>query len=490
LSIVWQQSEPHPAILVLPPAAVSLDEAHAAIEQWEFYSGKTLDSSQRLVVEVMMATTEAGRWAARSTGREMSRQNGKGDEIEVVELWGLTQRAEAIMHTAHQLTTVAGAHERMTGLLGHRDFRPKVGKILNGIGQQKIEMVNGGVIAYATRTNGGGRGLDDISRLVIDEAQHAQPEQLASSTPILLANPNPQMNSAGTAGILKVSKWWWSVRKRALGETPGDFGYVGHTAEVVTLDADGFAVQQPVDVEDRKLWFFANPALGAGRGEVEFYEEQLSTLGAELFAREHLGVWDADPAAASNKSDLPIDPDRWQSLARVNVDYEMSTVSLACVVAYDRSWTSIVAVGTSSDGFEQAKVVAMQPGTAWAPARAVELSTELGGVSVAMVKDEPLADAVALLGGTVVQTSGADQARSSQKLIDACSGDAPTFRHRGEPALTKALEVAVTKPYGDGNTDFSSRLSPGDISPLKALTLAFGRLGAAAETPDPANNVW
>ena len=378
----------------------------------------------------------------------------------------------------------------MTGLLGHRDFRPKVGKILNGIGQQKIEMVNGGVIAYATRTNGGGRGLDDISRLVIDEAQHAQPEQLASSTPILLANPNPQMNSAGTAGILKVSKWWWSVRKRALGETPGDFGYVGHTAEVVTLDADGFAVQQPVDVEDRKLWFFANPALGAGRGEVEFYEEQLATLGPELFAREHLGVWDADPAAASNKSDLPIDPDRWQSLARVNVDYDMSTVSLACVVAYDRSWTSIVAVGTSSDGFEQAKVVAMQPGTAWAPVRAVELSTELGGVSVAMVKDEPLADAVALLGGTVVQTSGADQARSSQKLIDACSGDAPTFRHRGEPALTKALEVAVTKPYGDGNTDFSSRLSPGDISPLKALTLAFGRLGAAAETPDPANNVW
>jgi hypothetical protein len=107
-----------------------------------------------------------------------------------------------------------------------------------------------------------------------------------------------------------------------------------------------------------------------------------------------------------------------------------------------------------------------------------------------MVKDEPLADTVALLGGTVVQMSGADQARSSQKLIDACSGDAPTFRHRGEPALTKALEVAVTKPYGDGNTDFSSRLSPGDISPLKALTLAYGRLGATAETPDPANNVW
>ena len=185
--------------------------------------------------------------------------------------------------------------------------------------------------------------------------------------------------------------------------------------------------------------------------------------------------WNQDQARDTDAG--PIDLDRWASLARVNVEYDRDTVSLACAVAYDRSWTSIVAVGTSPDGFAQAKVVAMQPGTTWAPPRLVELSKELGGVSVAMVKDEPLSDDLEALGVTVASIGGADQARSSQKLIDACSGDAPTLRHRGEPALAKALEIAVTKPYGDGNTDFSSRLSPGDISPLKALTLAFGRLG-------------
>lgn len=98
LSISWQlDAEPRPAILVLPPGAASLDEAEAAIELWEHYRRRKLDPTQRLAVHVMMAQDSAGMWAARTTGREMPRQNGKGDEIEVVELWGLVQRAEAIL---------------------------------------------------------------------------------------------------------------------------------------------------------------------------------------------------------------------------------------------------------------------------------------------------------------------------------------------------------------------------------------------------------
>src|SRR5690606_21342566 len=107
-----------PAILVLPPAAASLDEAHAAIELWEHYSGKTLDPSQRLVVEVLMATRDDGRWAARTAGREMARQNGKGDEIEVVELWGLVQRGERIGHTIHDAVLLATeTQDRMLRIL-------------------------------------------------------------------------------------------------------------------------------------------------------------------------------------------------------------------------------------------------------------------------------------------------------------------------------------------------------------------------------------
>src|SRR5690606_39551617 len=120
----WQ-SDAGEALLVLPPAAASLDEAHAAIELWEHYSGKTLDPAQRLAVQVMMAETADGKWAAATTGREMPRQNGKGDEIEVVELWGLVQRAEAILHTVHDAVLLASqAQQRMLAVLeGHADLR-------------------------------------------------------------------------------------------------------------------------------------------------------------------------------------------------------------------------------------------------------------------------------------------------------------------------------------------------------------------------------
>ncbi|MCP5157744.1 MAG: hypothetical protein H6983_26465 [Ectothiorhodospiraceae bacterium] len=64
-----------------------------------------------------------------------------------------------------------------------------------------IEMRNGGTIWYRTRTGGGGRGVDDIDRLVVDEAQHATDEQLAAVSPTLLANPNSQLNALGTAGL-------------------------------------------------------------------------------------------------------------------------------------------------------------------------------------------------------------------------------------------------------------------------------------------------
>jgi len=115
---------PKPALLVRPRAAVSLDEAHLAIEQWEHYSRKRLDNAQRVAVELTMAEDAAGRWAARTTARAEPRQNGKGDEVEVVEAWGLTQRGEAIVHTAHEIPTAKSAHERLVAHLeGHRDLR-------------------------------------------------------------------------------------------------------------------------------------------------------------------------------------------------------------------------------------------------------------------------------------------------------------------------------------------------------------------------------
>jgi hypothetical protein len=478
LSISWQRDViPKPAILVLPPAVDSLDEAHAAIELWEFYSRKTLDSTQRLTVEVMMAES-GGRWAARTTGREMPRQNGKGDEIEVVELWGIVQRGEAILHTAHELSTVSAAHGRMVALLeGHADLRRLVRKVLNGIGQQLIELSNPktglvGVIAYRTRTNGGGRGLDDISRLIIDEAQHAKPEQLASSTPILLANPNPQTNFAGTGAIDGVSDWWWGLRKRALGPDPGRFGYVGHTAEMVRI-VDGEVVQEPVDAEDRAGWFGSNPVLHTGRGEVEFFEEQLRTLGPLLFAREHLGVWDPETGQALSSA-LP----EWQSLAD-ELSLIVSHRSWALAVSPDRRWASIGVAGRTAAGLLHVEWMEHRGGTDWIVDRVVAGWTAKR-IPIRVQKSAPEGAFIAPLrerGVEVVEVSPSEAAQAAGQLIDAVSSRA--LVHLGQPSLGVAVRGAVLRVSSDGASAWSQRSSSVEITPLVAVTNAAGGVPAA-----------
>ena len=458
----WQSGgDAPPALLVLPPGAVSLDEAHAAIEQWEHYSRKRLDPPQRLTVEVMMAEGADGRWAARTTGREMPRQNGKGDELEVVEFWGLTQRGEAILHTAHELNTVSSAHQRMVGLLSHKDFRGKrQPRILNGLGQQLIELGDG-VIAYRTRTSGGGRGLDDISRLIVDEAQHAHPEQLASASPTLLANPNPQMNFAGTGGIGGVSDWWWQQRLRALAVDPGDFGYVGHTAERVHLDAEGRVVQDPVDPLDRGLWRAPNPALIFGRTDLAFLEEQLRILGPALFAREHLGVWDPPPVVGGGV--IPLDS--WENAANPGRN-RGDQVAYGVDVSPDLRSASI--------GVSDGHVVLLaehHQGAGWLPSRLAALVAEKpGGVWL-----DPKGPAGALL----VDLSEAGVTWhdvTPQEHAQACGGflgavmDGRVF-HSSQPDLDAAVKGASRRSYGDAWA-WNRTTSKVDISPLVAVTIA------------------
>lgn len=464
--ISWQPVEA--PLLVTPPDAASLDEAHAAIELWEHYSRKRLDPSQRLVVEVLMAQDAAGRWAASTTGREMVRQNGKGDEIEVVEVWGLVQRAEAILHTVHDAVLLASqTQQRMLNVLeGHADLRRLVKRKWQGTGQQMVEMRNGGQIWYRTRTNGGGRGVDDVDRLVIDEAQHATAEHLAALSPTLLANANPQLNAMGSAGIAGVSSWWWSVRKRALLPDAGRFGYVGHTAERLTV-VDGRVVSEPVDLEDRAMWARVNPAVGAGRGGgMPFLEEQRRNLGLQMFAREHLCVWEPEPGESGGAFGV----DAWAALADPAAERGSSPV-FAVAAAPDQSWSAVAVAWHRADGDVQVMLADYRQGTAWAPERVAELRARWGGRVVVSESAKGLLES-------------AEQAKAGDQLLAdnafARRVEVGSVHHGNEPALNTAVRAARWRESGKSRV-----LDPkgsADISPLIAASLAVHALTNAPTT--------
>lgn len=481
MSISWRlDAEPPPQIMVLPPDASDLAEAEAAIELWEHYSRKRLDDTQRLTVQVMMAQTASGQWAAATTGREMPRQNGKGDEVEVVELWGLVQRSEAILHTVHDAVLLASqAQQRMLGVLeGHGDLRRLVKRRWMGTGQQMIEMRNGGVIWYRTRTGGGGRGVDDIARLVVDEAQHATEDHLAAVSPTLLANSNPQLNAVGTAGQAGMSAWWWSVRRRALSDDPGSFGYVGHTADRVRLDGDR-VVQDPVDPKDRSLWGPCNPALASGRGSgIEFLEEQLRRLGPDLFAREHLGVWDAPPVGERWAS--IVDLEQWASLEDVPA-VRPQRIALAVAASTDRQWSYIGLAGDRSDGRVHLQIVKSNRGTGWVLDELSRLKREYRPVAIVMAADDPagslLPDIEQRKGLKVTMLQPREAARAAGMLVDGVKDE--TLSHGGGRLLSISVEVARTRRLGESFTFVGPPDSSTDIAPLKAVTAALYALRSA-----------
>lgn len=478
----WQlDAEPEPTILVLPPAAASLDEANAAIEMWEFYSRKTLDPTQRLWVQAVMAERADGRWAAQTTGRAMARQNGKGDELEVPEFWGLVQRGEAILHTIHDAVLLATqTQQRMLALFEHRDLRPKVKRKWLGTGQQMIELRNGGVIWYRTRTGGGGRGVDDIDRLVVDEAQHATSEQLAAITPILFANSNPQLNIAGTAGLEGKSEWWWSQRIRALGESPGAFAYMEHAAERVRIDADGSVVQEPLDPLDRDVWRAMNTAIGCGRkvDGMEFLEEQLQRLGVEAFAQEHLCVWAPPPMALAQGAKLPAD--KWaDTVTESPPRLTAGQIAIAFDVSKDGEWASIgIAAGDIRQSYVE--VIEHRKGTGWLPARLVELVQKWEPIGVGCNGAGPAGAQV----GPVVQAFrdaglSADllSQLSSREYQQACGGfytdvvEGRLKRPDGQTPLDAAAADAAERQLGDAWA-WDRRNTTVPISPLVAVTIA------------------
>lgn len=462
----WQPvASPKPALIVRPRGAVSLDEAHLAIDLWEFYSHKTLDPGQRAAVELAMAEVR-GRWAARTTALAEPRQNGKGDVCEVVESWGLLQRAEAIVHTAHEVPTATSAHARMADFMAHPELRRKVRHVRYANGAQSVEMNNGGVIVYRTRTAGGGRGLDDISRLVVDEAQHAQLEQLASTTPILAANPNPQVNFYGTSGIAGRSDWWWTLRKRALMGDRDGFGYLEFSAERVELNRDGRVISVPPVPDDKAAWKRANQGLGT-RIEEGFLSEQLRILGPELFSREHLGVW--DPFTGDEGGVVPFD--LWQTELDVTSTV-VGQLSYGLAVDENGATAAVASAGRRADGRLHVDTVRHERGTGWVVEhlkdlhrrRKVPIRVNPSGPEGAFVKPLELAKV------EVEEVGGTDYAQSCGTFLEAVKND--QLRHIGQDGLTRAVSVADRRDVGPEGAWVWAR-SGYDITPLIAATLAL-----------------
>lgn len=295
----------------IEPDRSATDGKGAAMLMREY--GVTLDEWQRLVLDCWLGTDETGDYTVTSAGLSVPRQNGKNCIVEARELYGLVVNGERILHTAHQVRTAKKAFRRLATIFTdkkHPEIIKAVKKIRYGIGEESIELNNGGIIEFTARSRQAARGYDGISLVVYDEAQELTDEQAEAIMAVLSASATGtrQLIYIGTPPYIGCSGEVFRRFRQACIVAAGKGEEMKSSWHEWGIAAESIA---EITIDDKRLWYEANPALGYRLTE-EFTAEEFKTLSGDGFARERLGWW-AKPAAA--EVTLAIDAKLWDSCA-------------------------------------------------------------------------------------------------------------------------------------------------------------------------------
>lgn len=237
-------------------------------------SGNTCQEWQALMLNDIMAINDDGLWVHTKFGYSVPRRNGKTEILTQRELWGL-MTGEHILHTAHLTDTAHIAWERLKARLEEMGVKPK--STYKGYGKERIEMNNGAVIDFRTRTSSGALG-SGYDLLVIDEAQEYTRAQQTALNYVVSSSKNPQTIMCGTP------------------PTAVSSGDVFRDYRDKTLEGDSvnggwaeWSVDHKTNVKDKEAWYLTSPSLGTILTE-RIVQDEIN--GDDIdFNIQRLGLW-------------------------------------------------------------------------------------------------------------------------------------------------------------------------------------------------------
>lgn len=453
--------------------------------------GLRLDPWQETVVRAALAERMDGSWAASEVGFLVARQNGKGAALEAIVLHGLFLVGDPLtLWTAHRLGTAEEGFRRIRGWIdGTDDLRRRVKRIVSGNNETTIELLSGSRLVILARSKSSGRGFSP-QRVIFDEAQELSTSAVEAMLFASSAQANRQVIYTGTVpGPDNNAEQWTSLRDR---------GRVGRSERLAWLEwtprgSDDPKTAATLDLDDRRVWAAANPAMGIRIAEETAAGERETMMASpDSFARERLSVW---PTLGEGSG--VIDVETWRGLLAEAAPVSEPVV-LAVETTLDRSQSVLVAVGSRADGLPQVEVVDSRGGVGWVAGRVAEVVGRNVDV-VAVVVDKKAGSAPLIpdidreleasgLDVRVTETSTADMAQACGQMFDAIVLGA--LRHPGDLLLDAAVRGAVQRPLQDGWV-WSRRNGGPVIVPLVAATLALWKWRELAADPyDPLSNIY
>ena len=261
----------------IPTTSVVLDYTESfgdeAVQLYNM-SGNVCQEWQALMLSDIMAVNDDGLWIHTKFGYSVPRRNGKTEIITQRELWGLFN-GEHILHTAHLTDTAHIAWERLKNRLEEIGVKPK--STYKAYGKERIEMNNGAVIDFRTRTSSGALG-SGYDLLVIDEAQEYTQAQQTALNYVVSSSKNPQTIMCGTPPTAVSS-----------GDVFRDYRDKTLRGETINGGWAEWSVDHKTNVHDIDAWYMTSPSLGTILTERTVQDE---INGDDLdFNIQRLGLW-------------------------------------------------------------------------------------------------------------------------------------------------------------------------------------------------------
>lgn len=241
-------------------------------------------------LDLFLARDSRNRFACRTICITKPRQNGKSFGVRFYATWCAAVEGRHVLFTAHRGKTVRKMFKFMRMfVLNHQDLKEKLMPGPDGIykaaGSEGIYFANGGMIEFATRTDGGARG-ETYDVIIFDEAQELTDEQYDAVVPTTIASESgdPQKIYLGTPPGPKCAGTVFRGLhdKVHAGNTTGIW-WVEWAATSIPDMSDPMAVLE--------LVYQTNPAMGYRIKEDVMLDVINAATNPDGFAREFLGWW-------------------------------------------------------------------------------------------------------------------------------------------------------------------------------------------------------
>lgn len=269
-------------------------QAVAMFEGW----GVRFYPCQKDELDLFLARDEHNRYACRTICISKPRQNGKSFAVRFYAILCAAVEGKHVLFTAHRGDTVRKMFKFIRAFVLHTEglakkLLPGADGIYRAQGSEGVYFQNGGLIEFATRTDGGGRG-DTYDVIIFDEAQELTGEQYDAVVPTTIASESGD------------------PQKIYLGTPPGPkcrgTEFLGYHNKAHDGDAKGlwwleWSVDSVPDLSDEKavleLVYLTNPAMGYRIKEDVMLDVIRNANDPKGFAREFLNWWESTARAVN-----------------------------------------------------------------------------------------------------------------------------------------------------------------------------------------------